>query len=252
MTHIPKRIIVCTGDGRDRTDGAYTLHGTVNNLPFWRKAEDRWLYSSPKGLWTITDKTEHFATGWGYVVSGRHNGLMPHEVKRWKGTAGDGWQPLANMMVTEAAAVATYSVPVITDIPSSAPASTPARAIGASIEQAIAEEEAAEARREEEESEALYLAEQERREAMRGGGGGGGGGRGGGGVGAMKETLQEKNESLSVLKDALNAERYVFFFLSKSMRDKPSKKKCETKKKLPSQSPLQYLPLAPELSFKWR
>eukprot|EP00659_Diplonema_papillatum_P004259 gene4259-6580_t len=101
----PKKLFVYTGDGRVKTEGVYVLTGSVNGCPYWKKGDDRWLYSSPKGLWTITDDEMHFSTGWGYVASGRHNGAMPQYIQKWRGTQDDQWVALPNMVVSDSPSV---------------------------------------------------------------------------------------------------------------------------------------------------
>ena len=57
----------------------------VNGMPVWQCAErERWLYSSRKGTWFITDDMQDFVRGGG-CISGKtgHGGDMPYKQKMW-------------------------------------------------------------------------------------------------------------------------------------------------------------------------
>ena len=57
----------------------------VNGMPVWQCPErQRWLYSSRKGTWFVTDDAQDFVRGGG-VISGKagHGGDMPNKQKMW-------------------------------------------------------------------------------------------------------------------------------------------------------------------------
>ena len=148
---VPACLCVFTGDGRDKTDGVYVLTGALaNGQPTWRKNDERWLYSSPKGCWTVTDTQEHFGTGWGYVVSSKHRGCPPtSRGLTWKGTEGDSWKVLPSMVVADNGSAHVASAAVSPPVPSAATLARPSpsvvAAVGVDAEEAAAAETAAEA-----------------------------------------------------------------------------------------------------------
>eukprot|EP00659_Diplonema_papillatum_P005934 gene5934-9096_t len=76
-------------------EGLYVLQQKkVNGFPCWAKADAEqpgqkppasgWLYSSPCGIWTFTDREGDFSSGAGHIAaSARHHGWMPPANRYW-------------------------------------------------------------------------------------------------------------------------------------------------------------------------
>eukprot|EP01064_Diplonema_japonicum_P008141 TRINITY_DN15657_c0_g4_i2.p1 TRINITY_DN15657_c0_g4~~TRINITY_DN15657_c0_g4_i2.p1 ORF type:complete len:1431 (+),score=379.50 TRINITY_DN15657_c0_g4_i2:103-4395(+) len=62
----------------------------VNGMPAWKSVDkERWVYSSGKGSWMITDDIRDFAKSGGVMASTvGHGGMMPYEVRVWQHKTG--------------------------------------------------------------------------------------------------------------------------------------------------------------------
>ena len=102
-TDVPARLYISVDNDHVGVSGVYYLQNEVNGYPMWQMdgptGAHRWLYSSLRGLWTITDSVNCFSTGWGYVVSKRHDGVMPQHVTSWRMTVADTWVPATTLCV---------------------------------------------------------------------------------------------------------------------------------------------------------
>ena len=103
----PQRLMVNTRQHHDFLSGPYRLlDNRVNGFPCWeREAEDgcqekkAWLFSSPCGVWTVSNRETDFCFGSGHIASAiRHNGWLPQTNREWM--FGDGKEWLADMTIS--------------------------------------------------------------------------------------------------------------------------------------------------------
>eukprot|EP01064_Diplonema_japonicum_P011642 TRINITY_DN19067_c0_g1_i3.p1 TRINITY_DN19067_c0_g1~~TRINITY_DN19067_c0_g1_i3.p1 ORF type:complete len:605 (+),score=110.65 TRINITY_DN19067_c0_g1_i3:42-1856(+) len=94
--HCPRKMRVHTQEHHPFCSGDYQLSARVNGYPSWVSSGEvtSWLYSSPKGVWTITNRDSDFENGAGHIAAGSpHNGWLPQANRDWLYGDGKAWYP---------------------------------------------------------------------------------------------------------------------------------------------------------------
>eukprot|EP00659_Diplonema_papillatum_P019551 gene19551-30118_t len=83
----PKTLVLASGRPEyPEFSGRYHLHPSKSNgAPLWKQANgEAWLYSSPLGVWTVTDDQQHFSTGAGFIAAvDVHDNQPPNANSEW-------------------------------------------------------------------------------------------------------------------------------------------------------------------------
>eukprot|EP01062_Namystynia_karyoxenos_P016643 TRINITY_DN16087_c0_g1_i1.p1 TRINITY_DN16087_c0_g1~~TRINITY_DN16087_c0_g1_i1.p1 ORF type:complete len:1869 (+),score=498.50 TRINITY_DN16087_c0_g1_i1:86-5692(+) len=88
----PTRVTHCAGEYHlvPREQGSASVKGidfmVVHGMPIWKHVgRQRFLYSSARGSWYVTDDSEDFDRGRGFLFTKQvHGGALPHAVRMWQ------------------------------------------------------------------------------------------------------------------------------------------------------------------------
>eukprot|EP01064_Diplonema_japonicum_P015654 TRINITY_DN2341_c1_g3_i1.p1 TRINITY_DN2341_c1_g3~~TRINITY_DN2341_c1_g3_i1.p1 ORF type:complete len:1421 (+),score=444.41 TRINITY_DN2341_c1_g3_i1:34-4296(+) len=86
---VVQKYVIRSTDYASEYSGQYVLQEeTANEHPVWKREgkeeeEEAWLFSTPDGIWRVTDSKDDFKTGDGYFNTQAHEGRLPHRSGDW-------------------------------------------------------------------------------------------------------------------------------------------------------------------------